>query len=231
MSANDPLSARVGAAPERLAPLVERFPVLRPPVSIGGAAVTIVLREGLREVETLLIVRTTRPEDPASGQVALPGGHVNDGDGSLADTALRELEEEVGLGVSDLAGPLRFVGPVPAPRFHLTVGVFAATLGPVAHPPDPRSREEVAHVFWAPRSSLADSRPVVQETVVGPAPVRATVVHGQVLWGFTRRVLRDFFGLPAEDDLAGPLLADRGDAGGAAGAGGGIGDPGPRPTL
>ncbi len=184
--------------------LVARFPVLTPPVSAAGAAVTLVLREGRAEVETLLIVRASNPEDPASGQVALPGGHVSDGDGSLATTALRELEEEVGLGLADLVGPPCFVALRPAPRFGLTVGVFAAALGPVAAPPAPRSPGEVAHVFWLPRSALAETRRVVRETHLGPREVHATVAHGEVLWGFTRRVLRDFFGFPAEEVLAGP---------------------------
>ena len=207
MSASHDLAPRVGTAPEGTEALVGRYPALRPPVAVGGAAVTIVLREGRREVETLLIVRTTRPEDPASGQVALPGGRTAEGDGSLADTALRELGEEVGLGPADLAGPLRFVGANPAPRFGLTVGVFAAILGPVARPPDRHSREEVAHVFWSPRSALADSRRVVRDMPRGPTEVHATLVKGQVLWGFTRRVLRDFFGLPHEDELIGPAFS------------------------
>ena len=193
-----------GGAPTSIDRLLDRYAVLAPPVSSAGSAVTLVLREGQREVETLLIVRTTTPEDPAAGQVALPGGHVSDGDGSLASTALRELEEEVGLGLADLAGPPRFVRLAPAPRFQLTVGVFAAALGPVAQRPAPRSPTEVAHVFWLPRSALAVTRQVVRETPIGPLEVHATVAEGEVVWGFTRRVLRDFFGFPPENDLAGP---------------------------
>jgi ADP-ribose pyrophosphatase YjhB (NUDIX family) len=197
----------VGTAPVSLGELLGRFPVLAPPTHTAGAAVTIVLREGLHEVETLLIVRSTRPDDPASGHVALPGGHVAEVDGSLSDTALRELEEEVGLGSSDLSGPLRFVGTQPAPRFGLTVGLFAAALSPSSGPARVRSPEEVATVFWMPRSSLAQSRKVVREGLHGPVEVHATVVDGEVLWGFTRRALRAFFGLPTEDELVGPAFA------------------------
>lgn len=196
-----------GDAPDRLADLLGRFPVLTPPVSTAGAAVSIILREGLHEVETLLIVRATNPEDPGSGHVAFPGGRVTEGDGSLAVTALRELEEEVGLSRSDLMGPLRFVGTQPAHAFGLTVGIFAAELGPVAQPPSARSPEEVATVFWLPRSALGETRKVTRTTSIGPTEVRATIVHGEVLWGFTRRVLRDFFGFPTEDGASGPAFA------------------------
>jgi 8-oxo-dGTP pyrophosphatase MutT (NUDIX family) len=203
----DPL----GAAPRPLGALLDRYPRVSPPVSVGGAAVVLLLREGRSEVETLLIERTVRPTDPASGQVAFPGGHVDDGDGSLLSTALRELEEEVGLTRSDLADDPRFVGPFDAPRFGLTVGVFAAAIADSGRPPSPRSANEVAHVFWLPRSALARTRRVHRETADGLGEVNATVFEGHILWGFTRRVLRDFFGFPVEDVLAGPVFAHRDD--------------------
>ncbi|MCI4360576.1 MAG: hypothetical protein L3J91_02645, partial [Thermoplasmata archaeon] len=78
---------------------------------------------------------------------------------------------------------------------------FAAELGP-AHPgPDAWDPAEVAHVFWAPRSALRRGRRIVRDTVVGPREVVATVIDRHVLWGFTRRVLLDFFEIPEE---AGP---------------------------
>jgi 8-oxo-dGTP pyrophosphatase MutT (NUDIX family) len=196
-----------GTAPKALSDLLSRFPALAPPISTAGAAVVIVLREGSEEVETLLIERAERAEDPASGQIAFPGGHVSEGDGSLAVTALRELEEEVGLSRADLAGELRYVTTVLAIRFGLKVAVFATELSPVANPPTARSAEEVAHVFWLPRSALAASRPIVRETSRGLAEVRATVFEGHVLWGFSRRVLCQFFGVANEDEFIGPVFA------------------------
>jgi 8-oxo-dGTP pyrophosphatase MutT (NUDIX family) len=198
---------RVGDAPESLEGLLGRFEVLVPPVSTARAAVTIVLRRGEREVETLLIVRAANPDDPAAGDVAFPGGHVSDADGSLVSTALRELEEEVGLTAADLDGAPRYVGTELGPRRAFRVGVFAAAIAPVAQPPTVRSAREVAHVFWLPRSALAATRTVTRETSQGPIPVNATLVEGHVLWGFTRRVLREFFALPTEDDLLGPAFA------------------------
>jgi 8-oxo-dGTP pyrophosphatase MutT (NUDIX family) len=181
-----------------------RFPVERPPVVLAGAAVTLVLRPSGDDVEVLLIERTVRPEDPASGQVALPGGRVADGDGNLAVTAERELEEEVGVGPSDLAGPLRFVAAEPALRFQLKVAIFAGALGPPGRPPYVHDAQEVAHVFWLPRPSLGRTERVHRETSRGLVPVAATVHEGHVVWGFTRRVLRNFFELPPEPELLPP---------------------------
>jgi 8-oxo-dGTP pyrophosphatase MutT (NUDIX family) len=197
-------SALSGDAPRTIAELLGRYLEGSPPVGSAGAAVTIVLRDGAHEVEALLIERAENPEDPASGQVGLPGGHVDDGDSSMQATALRELQEEVGLRRTDLAGTPRYVETRHAVRFHLKVAVFAAELAPTAAPPAPASREEVAHVFWLPRSALGHDRRVPRDTSVGWIEVPATVHEGHVVWGFTRRLLRDFFGLPAEDELTGP---------------------------
>ncbi len=183
-----------------------RYPVENPPISSAGAAVTIVLRAGPAGAEALLIERTERSSDPASGQVALPGGHVDDRDGNLADTAARELEEEVGLTLADLDGPLHFIAVEQAARFRLKVGTFAGALGPVARSPFARSADEVAHVFWLPVGALGTTRRVHRETVHGELEVPATVFEGHVVWGFTRRVLRGFFEYPDEDELGGPIF-------------------------
>jgi len=204
-----PAVAADGAAPRTIAGLLGRHADTSPPVGTAGASVTIVLRQGRVEVEVLLIERTERTTDPASGQVALPGGHVEEVDSSLARTALRELDEEVGLAESDLAGPIRYVETKDAPRFRLAVAVFAAELGADSGPPSARSRDEVAHIFWLPRSALAATRRVPRDTTLGWIDVSATVYEGHVLWGFTRRVLRDFFALPAEDELVGLPFAPR----------------------
>ena len=200
-------SELAGTAPVTVEELLLRFPDGAPPTGSAGAAVTILLRNGRSEVETLLIERTERPTDPASGQVAFPGGRVEDADGSLRDTALRELQEEVGLTPADLSGLPRFVGTENAFRFGVRVAVFAASLGREGSSPTVLSAEEVAHVFWLPRSALGVTRRVHRETGVGLIEVPATIFEGHVLWGFTRRLIRSFFGLPNEDERGGPAFA------------------------
>lgn len=183
---------------------LQRFPVVRPATSEAAAAVMIVLREGRTDIETLLIERTVRDEDPASGHVAFPGGRIEPGDSDLAETAVRELEEEVGLGPSDLSAPPVYVGTHLATAFSMQIGIFAAGLGPRGRPPSVRSPREVAHVFWLPRTALERTQRVTRETRVGPKEVEATVYDGHVLWGFTRRVLRDFFDLSGPDPPPAP---------------------------
>jgi 8-oxo-dGTP pyrophosphatase MutT (NUDIX family) len=168
----------------------------------AGAAVLIVLRSGPSGLETLLIERAHRPGDVASGQVALPGGRVDGGDASLRATAMREVEEEVGLRPSDLLGPTRYVGTRTASAFGLEVAIFADALAPGARSASARSPTEVARVFWLPLSALARTEWIERDTSRGPIRVPATRHDGAVLWGFTRRVLRTFFELgpdPGDD--------------------------------
>jgi 8-oxo-dGTP diphosphatase len=191
--------------PDPITALLQRFPVQSPPPSVAGAAVTIVLKDGPGGVETLLIERAINDRDPASGDVALPGGHVDPGDTTLVETAVRELEEEVGLRAADLDAPLHFFGPVTASRFGLEVGVFASRLARHSPGPTVGRADEVADIFWLPQTALARSELVRRGAGAGEQRVRATVHEGHVLWGFTRRVLRQFFELPREDPpRAGP---------------------------
>ena len=178
--------------------LLVRHPMAPPAAPSADAAVLIVLRRGpvTGAVETLLIQRTDRADDTASGQVSLPGGRVDAADQTLADTAIREAEEEVGLGPKDLAGRVRYVGQRHAVAFGLNVGIFAAALAPASRTASVQSPSEVADVFWMPLAELANVRSVPRATSVGSREVEAAVHDGFVVWGFTRRVLREFYGIP-----------------------------------
>jgi 8-oxo-dGTP pyrophosphatase MutT (NUDIX family) len=175
---------------------VERWPDRDLPAGSAGAAVTVVLRSGTRDAEVLLIERTVREDDPASGQAALPGGRTDSSDASMRATALRELGEEVGLTADDLEGPARCVTVQRANLFGLDVAVFTGVLGAR---PGPRiaSPAEVAHIYWLPWTALHDPRPIERVTRYGNRTVPAVVYQGHVLWGFTLRVLREYFGLDA----------------------------------
>jgi 8-oxo-dGTP pyrophosphatase MutT (NUDIX family) len=181
---------------ERIGALLARHATDSPPAESAGAAVLILLRPspGAEDLETLLIERTLRDDDPAAGQVSLPGGHVDPQDSSLGATALRETFEEVGIDSSHLLGEPRYVTTERAQMFGLSVGVFAAAVEPRTARPHVRSPKEVASVFWLPRGSLHRSEPVLRSTRAGLMTVEATVHDGHVLWGFTRRILLEFFG-------------------------------------
>ncbi|MEM0129149.1 MAG: NUDIX domain-containing protein [Thermoplasmata archaeon] len=153
------------------------------------AAVLALLRTGAEGPEVLLIQRPHRTGDPASGQVSFPGGHVEPDDSSIMEAALREATEEVGVGVEDLAGPVRFAGIGAAFAERIPVGVFVAELRGDAGPPRRASPGEVDELFWLPLGRVDPPARVRVASSRGPREVDATVFEGHVVWGFTRNVL------------------------------------------
>lgn len=158
------------------------------------AAVLAVLRDGPEGVEVLLIERAESDDDPASGQIGLPGGHVEPTDASLAETAERECGEETGISGRDIKGPPRFVLVSHALSSRVRVAVFTAELTPAGAVPTARDPTEVASVFWMPRAAFATMGVAERETSVGLRRVPAVRFGKHVVWGFTLRVVRVLFG-------------------------------------
>lgn len=113
------------------------------------AAVLIGLVNRPQGLQVLLTQRTAHLSDHA-GQISFPGGRAEDTDPSLAATALREAEEEVGLPGSAVAvlGTLPFYETVTGYRVTPVVGWVEP---PFELTPDPF---EVADVFEVPLEFL-----------------------------------------------------------------------------
>jgi 8-oxo-dGTP pyrophosphatase MutT (NUDIX family) len=160
-----------------------------PPLEDAQAAVMAVLRPGPAGLEVLLIERTRRVSDPWSGQVSLPGGRTDAKDPDLAATALRELEEEVGVRATDLVPPLRFFRTFPTHRASLRVAVFVARLGVPERTRTFAPNSEVASAFWFPLPKLSEIERTTWPTEHGPLEIEGIPYDGRVVWGFTRAVL------------------------------------------
>jgi 8-oxo-dGTP pyrophosphatase MutT (NUDIX family) len=170
----------------------------RPDPALEGehekAAVAVVLREGPRSAEVLLIERAVHEHDPWSGHMAFPGGRMDRGDASTRETAARETFEEVGIQlagaeylghVDELVGNRRFASrlAVSAHAFHLD-----------AHQPFALDPKEVQHALWFPLAGLHDTHRQVEHVVPELPDVRFPgVVVGlpdrHVVWGLTFRFL------------------------------------------
>jgi 8-oxo-dGTP pyrophosphatase MutT (NUDIX family) len=173
----------------RIAEAVVRGGVRRSKASGREAAVLVPLVE--REAG-LSIVFTKRTEDVPThkGQVAFPGGSRDAEDADLQATALREAEEEVGIprGVVDVVGRLddycTISGFVVAPY----VGFVPDA---IAWRPNPR---ECAEVIEIPVRDLLSEGYFAK--VFRRAGMRRAVLFyragGQVVWGATAAMLRDF---------------------------------------
>lgn len=132
----------------------------------------------------LLLVRRSDGLTAHAGQVALPGGALDEGDRGPVEAALREAAEEVGVR----PGAVRPVALLP--QLHLPVSGFLVTPvlahwqqpGPVAVV-DPA---ETAAVTRAPLPVLADPAHRLRvRSPSGGAAFPAFTLPGMLVWGFT----------------------------------------------
>ncbi len=167
----------------------------RQPIPKGKtAAVLVPIFERGGEGRLLYIRRSENVSH--QGQVAFPGGRVEPSDRHLADTALREAHEEVGIepGTVDLLGFL----PVHNTTVSgFVVAPFVGVIGdPQGLPHDPR---EVAEVFTVPIAALLDPRHrgVHEIKRAGATPMNFPAIRfdGQIIWGLTYRITLDLLAI------------------------------------
>jgi 8-oxo-dGTP pyrophosphatase MutT (NUDIX family) len=166
---------------------------------VRKAAVALVFRLGENDaVELLFIKRAEYEGDPWSGQIAFPGGRVEAGDESLAETAIRETREETGIDLARegmMIGRLDDLRPRRVRLPAIMVRPFVALLD--------RSEplvlsSEVALSFWLPFAELARIESWQEGTVrAGGTQINALVFkhEGHVVWGMTERILTQLLAL------------------------------------
>jgi len=180
--------------------LAERAPVpAERDEPFSEAAVALVLHAGEQGIETLFIKRATREGDPWSGQIALPGGRRNVGEPSLADTAMRETLEEIGL---DLAQDGELLGELDElrPRSPLLPPIIVRPYVFAIHSSPPLvMSDEVAATFWVPLSELFSPERMKEVSIHlsnGARMRRQAIELGEhMVWGMTEIILRNFEGL------------------------------------
>ena len=155
------------------------------------AVVAILLyQDSANDLNTLLIHRVERINDPWSGQIGLPGGRVEKFDGSIRDALEREVREEVGLELireGEELGPLS-VGH-PGRRIEMRVQPWVYALH---RRPEVTTGPEVQHAFWVPLSKLPSLKGVSDVEIRGTRmQVESFLVDGRIVWGFTFRVLNE----------------------------------------
>lgn len=169
--------------PERIPPADHRF-----------ASVALVLRDGRRSAEVLLIERAIRDGDPWSGHMAFPGGRLEAGDPSTRFAAERETLEEVGVELSgaEYLGHLddTFANPRIQPRLVISAHAFHLD----ADPAFVLDEREVQAAFWFPLVDLLDSARHVEHVIPQMPEVKfpgieVGVPGRHIVWGLTYRFL------------------------------------------
>jgi len=132
-----------------------------------------------------------QPFGTHAGEIAFPGGQREAGDTSLADTAIRETVEEIGVGRDDV-DVLEGLAPVQTRSSGFDIHPFLAR---IRRPPAWRPQEdEVAEVIELPVATLSD--PAARDEAMIeharlPRPMRFPCFRiGDVcIWGATYRIL------------------------------------------
>lgn len=156
------------------------------------SAVAIHLFENASDLEFVLIQRPVY-DGPHGGQMALPGGKVEEQDESLEQTARRESFEEVGIPESNgiLLGELTDV-VIPVSKYVMTPFVFFHS-EKCEMIPDPR---EVDEIILANLSNLIDSTIQKKNIQLHGGMTLKNVpffdLSNKVVWGATSMVLSEF---------------------------------------
>ena len=166
------------------------------------AGVCVALRateSGARDFQALFIRRSTREDDPWSGQMAFPGGRFDIEDTSLKHTAIRETREEIGLDLASRGEYLGALAPlepmrsspprkmVIEPHCFLVRGDPELTL----------DTREVADVMWLPLGPMISGETHTAAEYFFDGKSRLfpgfETPSEQPIWGLTYRILERLF--------------------------------------
>ena len=171
------------------------------PTAARQAGVLMALFPKNEEWHILFIERNASDRDHHGGQISFPGGKAEPLDGSMLNTALRETEEEVGIGreqVRVLGGLTELFIPVSNFQVH-------PFLGFLDFPPIYKLQaEEVNDVLEVPLSHFQQpGTRQVTDIRINPQITLKNVpyfdLHGRVLWGATAMMLNELLELMADD--------------------------------
>ena len=119
------------------------------------------------------------------GQVCFPGGTQESFDSSLLQTALREINEEIGLDTKNI----EILGELDDTLTFVTDYVISPFVALISTPPALRTDgREVKGTFSVPLSFLMDEANFKQDS-------QSYEYEGHIIWGATARILRQFIGL------------------------------------
>jgi 8-oxo-dGTP pyrophosphatase MutT (NUDIX family) len=145
----------------------------------------------------LFIQRTDRVRDHKS-QISFPGGACETIDKSLADTALREAEEEVGINRKDV----KVVGQLDDMATAGTNYVISPIVGLIPYPYRFKVDEfETDEIIEVPIAALLDEKCMEEGTaLVDGRAVDSYFYHygNKVIWGATARILKQLLAIISE---------------------------------
>jgi 8-oxo-dGTP pyrophosphatase MutT (NUDIX family) len=147
-----------------------------------------------RDEPSILLTKRTENMPTHAGQISFPGGRFHAGDKSLVETALRELEEEIGIGpefvaVGGFLDPYETVnsGFMILPVVGFVRDGFTLRINP----------QEVADIFEVPLAFLCDPANRRRMSVERDGRLRefhAIAYQDHTIWGATAEIIVNLSG-------------------------------------
>lgn len=155
------------------------------------AAVMMLFYPKASQTHLVLIVRNSYP-GVHSSQIAFPGGKVESYDLTMADTALRETEEEIGVDKSSIEIIKEFT-EIYIPPSNFLVSPFLGIC--TSEPSFVLQEDEVAGIIELPLSFFLDDKNVVMRKLstsyAESIDVPAFLVKEHVVWGATAMMMSE----------------------------------------
>lgn len=145
----------------------------------------------LKQVPHLIVTERVKYGGVHSGQISLPGGKREKSDHDYLDTALRETEEEIGLGRQSLQ-VVGSLSPLYIPPSNFLVYPFTAVMYDA--PDLSRQESEVQKIISVNMHELLEDSSISQEVVSARGfklKVPVFKVSGISIWGATAMILSE----------------------------------------
>jgi 8-oxo-dGTP pyrophosphatase MutT (NUDIX family) len=163
----------------------------KPDKNTKSSAVLILIHKDKDHLKISLIVRP-KYDGKHGGQISLPGGKRESRDENLAQTALRETQEEIGVK----AHHVKILGPLTEVFIGVSNYLVQPYVGYIDYLPDfypdPREVERILHITLEDLSDPAKQgkkRILVQNTEM---EVRGYTFEKEWVWGATALILSEF---------------------------------------
>ena len=159
----------------------------------AGVLVPIIEEVGILSV---LLTKRTDMVEHHKGQISFPGGSVDEEDGSVKETALREAQEEIGLQRKDV----EILGRLDDTLTLISSFIVHPFVGFVPYPYNfSINRIEVERLINVPlsvfntKSSGAESNSVEFEGMTNQS--QSYSYNGDLIWGATAKIMQNFMNI------------------------------------
>lgn len=172
-----------------------RFDLLKNELDYKDASVAILMYKKDNEYFFPLIKRTSgNHNDKHRGQISLPGGKFDKSDFDLSECALRELREELGIGMDHIK-PLGHLSEllIPVSNFRVHPFIFFSEETPVFNP----QIEEVQYVLEINLDDLLEPSNIKKGEIILESGLRLDNIpyfqlNDHKIWGATAMILNEF---------------------------------------